>query len=728
MKERLLLVLLIISALTYGQTPVDLSGFQKSSGATAVSQGNTLIVSWPANLKETGKLVIDLASGKPLFSNMQLSQKGTFKEIAKALDPAFVLTVGKRDLVSQNGWNIFFDKTNKMPHKSYAVELDKRTASVRSEGSRTIVRVSDVRAATFTGAIEITVYSGSPLINIAAVMATEVDSTAILYDAGLTSKLPVWNTIAWSDTDGKMQHVPAELKQPNKAQGVKYRTIIGSGATGSLAVFPAPHQYFYPLDEAFNLDFTWYGRGYRSLVPDFGIGIRQDLMGDKRWVPWVNAPPKTQQRLNFFCLLSTDTPDKALDEVKKFTHNDKYPALPGYKTMSSHFHNEYVMKVLLAGKPVAEKSVAEKSVAVNSVAVNSVAVNSVPEVPNFVRVFKNTGVDIVHLAEFHYTAHPKGPDDQRLLELKTLHDMCKRWSDKELLLLPGEEPNEFFGGHWLDFFPKPVYWIMSRKPDMPFVTNDPIYGKVYRIADKTDMLKLLKAENGLAWTAHARTKGSTGFPDKYKDEEFYKSDRFFGAAWKNIPADLSEPRLSRRVLDLMDDMANWGLKKHVIAEADLFTIEPENEMYAHLNVNYLQLDKLPDYKQGWQPVLDAMQQGKFFVSTGEVLLPTFTVNGKGAGDSLALKPDGKARLAVEMDWTFPLTFAEIISGDGKQVFRERIDLTNTRPFGKQKFTFNTNLKGRKWVRLEVWDAAVNGAFTQQVWLTNSRPGTIQLSK
>ncbi len=691
MKGRLLLLLLIIGSTIHAQIPVDLAGFQKKNGVDAVQQGNNLVISWPAGAKESGKLVIDLADGKPLFSSIQKSQKGTFNEIAKALDPAFVLTIGKRDLVSQNGWNIFFDKTNKLPHTSYAVTLTKRTASVHSQGSRTVIRVSEIQAATFSGVIEITVYTGSPLFNVAAVMATEVDSTAILYDAGLTSKRPVWNTIAWSDTDGNMQSVPADLKQPNKAQGVKYRTIIGSGATGSLAIFPAPHQYFYPLDEAFNLDFTWYGTGYRSLVPDFGIGIRQDLMGDKRWVPWVNAPPKTQQRLNFFCLLSTDTPDKALNDVKRFTHSDKYPVIPGYKTMSSHFHNEYVMSVLLAGKPV-------------------------PEVPNFVNVFKNTGVDIVHLAEFHYTAHPKGPDDQRLLELKTLHDMCKRWSTKDFLLLPGEEPNEFFGGHWLDFFPKPVYWIMSRKPEMPFVTDDPTYGKVYRIADKTDMLKLLEAENGLAWTAHARTKGSTGFPDKYKDEEFYKSDRFFGAAWKNIPADLSEPKLSRRVLDLMDDMANWGLKKHVIAEADLFSIEPENEMYAHLNVNYLQLDKLPDYSKGWQPVLDAMQQGKFFVSTGEVLLPTFTVNGKGAGDSLTLTRDGKATIVVDMDWTFPLTFAEIISGDGRQVFRERIDLTNTLPFGKQKFTFATNLKGKKWVRLEVWDAAVNGAFTQQVWV------------
>ncbi|MDJ1501793.1 hypothetical protein [Xanthocytophaga agilis] len=687
----LILCMLMICPVICGQTLIDWTGYQKKNGISVTQTGNKLEINWPTLAKERAKMVLNLEKNHPLFTSLQVSEQGNLKEIARDLDPAFVLTIGKRDLISQNGWNIFFDKTNKRPHQSYSIAFDKRKAAVQTIGSRTIIRVSDARAATFNGTIEITVYKGSPLFNVAAVISTEVDSTAILYDAGFTTKKNTWNRLSWSDTEDKMQYIGADLKQPAKVQAVKYRTIIGQSNAGSLAVFPAPHQYFYPLDEAFNLNFTWYGRNYRELVPEFGIGIRQDLMGDNRWVPWVNAPPKTQQRLNFFCLLSANEPAQLLEEVKQFTHGDSYQSLPGYKTMSSHFHNEFVMSVMLAGKPV-------------------------PETPNFVNVFKRSGVDIVHLAEFHYTAHPKGPDSLRLLELKTLHEMCKRWSTKDFLLLPGEEPNEFFGGHWLSFFPKPVNWIMSRKPDMPFVTDDPKFGKVYRIADKYDMLKLLEAENGLAWTAHARTKGSTGYPDKYKDEDFYKSDHFFGAAWKNIPSDLSEPRLSRRVLDLMDDMANWGYKKHIIAEADLFTVEPENEMYAHLNVNYLQLDQLPDYNQGWQPVLDVMRQGKFFVSTGEVLLPSFTVSGKGAGEAVRLPEDGKATLVVEVDWTFPLTFAEIISGDGKQVFRERIDLTHTGPFGKHKFTFTTHLKDRKWVRVEVWDAAVNGAFTQQVWI------------
>lgn len=427
------------------------------------------------------------------------------------------------------------------------------------------------------------------------------------------------------------------------------------------------------------------------MIPDFGIGIRQELEGDKRWVPWFNAPPKSRQRLNFFCLLGNTRAAPLLEQVKKFTHGDTYPRLPGYQTMVSHFHNEFIMQVVMAGKPV-------------------------PDKPAFVEVFKETGVNIVHLGEFHYTAHPKGPDEQRLVELKALFDQCRRLSDKDFLLLPGEEPNEFLGGHWMNLFPKPVYWIMSRKPEMSFVTDDSTYGRVYRIADKIDMLNLLQAEKGLAWTAHARTKGSTGFPDAYQQEAFFQSDRFLGAAWKAIPADLSQPRLSPRVLDLMDDMNNWGLKKHVIAEADLFTVTPENEMYAHLNVNYLQLAQLPDFKVGWQPLLDALERGKFFSSTGEVLLPSFQVNGQGAGETVHLATDGKATIRLEIDWTFPLNFVEIISGDGRQVYRERIDMTKSQAFGKKQFHFSTKLKNRTWVRVEVWDIAVNGAFTQSVWL------------
>src|SRR5688572_23244193 len=161
---------------------------------------------------------------------------------------------------------------------------------------------------------------------------------------------------------------------------------------------------------------------------------------------------------------------------------------------------------------------------------------------------------------------------------------------------------------------------MSRAKDVPFISKHPDYGKVYRVSNKSEMLKLLELENGLAWTAHPRTKGSTGYPDRYRSEAFFNSQHFMGAAWKPIPADLSVDRLGIRVLDLMDDMNNWGLKKKIIAEADLFTIEPFNEMYAHMNVNYLQLDQLPTFAGGWSPVINALDRGRFFSTTGEVLI------------------------------------------------------------------------------------------------------------
>ncbi|MDQ2719464.1 MAG: hypothetical protein M3Z26_06855 [Bacteroidota bacterium] len=678
---------LLLLNIAHAQSSVNTDQYDKKSEAKISVLDNILTVSWPVAKNDFGKLLLDLSKDKPLFKSIRSGNK----EIAKDIDPAFILTIGKRNLISQNGWNIFFDKVPLKPHESYTVNFEKDSVNVISEGAHTIIRISKMYASTFSGALEITLYNGSPLFNVAAVMSTGVDSTAILYDAGLVSKANLWNTIAWSDVEKQMQYTRPNMDDTARNLEVKYRTVIGERNEGSLAIFPAPHQYFYPLDEAFNLKFTWYGNNYRKMIPGFGMGIRQKLEGDNRFVPWFNAPPGTQQRLNFFCLLSTGKATTALEEVKKFTHGDVYVPLPGYKTMESHFHNEFIMNVVLAGKPI-------------------------PEHPAFVDVFKNTGVNIVHLAEFHYTAHPKGPDDQRLNELHALFEQCKRLSDKNFLLLPGEEPNEFFGGHWLEFFPKPVYWIMSRKPDMPIVKNDPKYGKVYRIADTADMLKLLKAENGLAWTAHARTKGSTGFPDAYKNEPFFKSDHFMGAAWKAMPANLSQPRLGKRVLDLMDDMNNWGLKKHVIGEADLFSIEPENEMYAHLNVNYLQLDKLPNFNDGWQPVLDAMRHGKFFTTTGEVLLPSFKVNGKTSNETIVLDNAGNAKIELEVNWTFPLNFVEIISGDGEKVYRDHINLDTTKAFGKQKFTFNTNLKNRTWVRVEAWDIAADGAFTQTVWI------------
>ncbi len=688
MKHLIIYALLLISFISNGQPIINVSE-QLSSHAAARKSGNLLTIEWNAGKQSSAIIELDFEENASLIRSIQIVKDGITKTIGESLDPAFILTVGERNL-ERNEWTIFFDKVHEKDYSTQPMRLEKKEIDVTSSGSRTIVKISEIFFDEFKGHLEITLYNGSALINIAAVVSTEEDGKAIIYDAGLISSDENWSAIGWMETDGQFRKSKV-LQTGSKNLEVKHRTILGSQQVGSIAVFPPLNQYFYPLDEAFNLEFVWHGKYYRDFFEGYGIGIRHEPKGDLRYVPWFNAPPHTSQRLNFFVLISDEDAQAAMENVREFTHGDRYQELPGFKTFSSHFHNEFIMKVVLADKPV-------------------------PSNPEFVDVFKSLGVDIIHLGEFHYTAHPKGPDSLRLKELAALFEQCKRLSDDEFLLLPGEEPNVHLGGHWMQIFPKPVFWVMERNNNVPFIQNDPTYGKVYHVGYSDEMLKLLELENGLAWTAHPRIKGSIGYPDKYNGENFYLSDRFLGAAWKPMPADLSYDRLGVRVLDLFDDMSNWGQPKRVIAEADLFTVTQENEMWANMNTNYLMIDEIPEFSQGWSEVLEVLEQGKFFSTTGEIVIPEFTVNDKALGEVTSLRKNGEAEVKFKVNWTFPLSYAEIISGDGNEVFRDRINLNHTTPFGEQVFKQTVKLQGRKWVRLEVWDAAVNGAFTQTVWI------------
>ena len=163
-------------------------------------------------------------------------------------------------------------------------------------------------------------------------------------------------------------------------------------------------------------------------------------------------------------------------------------------------------------------------------------------------------------------------------------------------------------------------------------------------------------------------------------------------------------------------MANWGQRKYVLGEVDVFKVMPQYELYGHMNVNYLKLDKLPRFDDGWQPVLDALRGGRFFVSTGEVLLPEFKVGGKESGQTLKLSGETTAEVTARVEWTFPPAFAEVIWGDGSKVHRRRVDLGDQEAFSGKTLRVAVDLKGAKWVRLEVWDVAANGAFSQPVWV------------
>ena len=154
----------------------------------------------------------------------------------------------------------------------------------------------------------------------------------------------------------------------------------------------------------------------------------------------------------------------------------------------------------------------------------------------------------------------------------------------------------------------------------------------------------------------------------------------------------------------------------VVFELDIFEVDRTTEFYAHANINYLRLDHIPRFEDGWDPVLKALRDGAFFISTGEVLMPRFTIEEKQSGQTLKLQDSGIAKLEVVLTWTFPMSFIEIVTGDGKKVYRDRIELTDSEAFGKETFKRTLNLKGKSWVRLEAWDIATNGVISQPIWL------------
>ena len=198
-------LLIIIFGAAHAQLKPDLKNFDKKNGASAIVKGNILTVSWPAGPSKTGKLVFGLSAQQPVFKSIELQEGGKNHPIASDLDPSFVLTVGKRELTPEKGWNIFFDKVPNKPFKSHNIDFIKRTAAVSSLGTRTVITLGTLEAPGFSGSLEITLYHGSPLVNIAAVMSTDIDSTAILYDGGLISKTAAWEKIGWSSVDDQMQ-------------------------------------------------------------------------------------------------------------------------------------------------------------------------------------------------------------------------------------------------------------------------------------------------------------------------------------------------------------------------------------------------------------------------------------------------------------------------------------------------------------------------------------------
>ena len=97
---------------------------------------------------------------------------------------------------------------------------------------------------------------------------------------------------------------------------------------------------------------------------------------------------------------------------------------------------------------------------------------------------------------------------------------------------------------------------MDARRGNRWLKNDPKDGKVYRIGTADDLMEMVKREDIMMLMPHPRTKNNAGYPDGFKDKDYFKDAHFQGIGFRwGMGLDLSERRLCEyRCLTLQDDM------------------------------------------------------------------------------------------------------------------------------------------------------------------------------
>ncbi|HEY1646870.1 MAG TPA: hypothetical protein VGF96_02730 [Terracidiphilus sp.] len=654
---------------------VDLTGVRPGPVVAAVKD-QALVIDWQDAAHHQWQTRFSLDPARPLIAS--ISADG--KNIVESARPYYRCTTGKRS----GGWDAFFDfpPANPAGTRQSMAEFHPTTVSAFTVGDRLEVTFNGMEIGIFSGSLRYTFYPGTPLIQQTALVSTKEPDTAYFYDAGfemtamqdLTAGRNMASHFSYYDTDGKLQEITPPYGSDRHSLTARYRAVAARMGSGSIAVFPPPHRYFMARDYTTNQGYLWYS-SWRGRV---GLGIHQYPDDDTTIDPWMNAPPDTEQEMSLFLLPEPEPAGAALKDVLEFTHSDRFVHLDGFVTFEPHWHLAYTVQAMEHG---------------------------LDWQPPFMPAMKAVGIDSAMIMDFHGDGHPSDLTDVRLHELDEYYKACRAQSDKTFLLIPGDEADIYLGGHWGLVFPHPVYWFQDRKPDQPFESTDKTYGTVYRVHDAGEMWKMIKKEDGLVYQTHPRTKGSTGYPDKILDTGYFRDPSYMGTGWKAMPSDLSSPRLGERAFKTIDDVNNLGLHKVMIGEVDVFQISTADELYGHMNINYLRLPELPSFDH-YDRIFQAIRKGDGFITTGEILLPSF---------SLAAEGDQSVKVSARVTSTFPLRMAEIVWGDGKATHHTIIDLQSAPPFDDHQYVWSAETPGWTWARFAVWDVAGDGAFSNPVW-------------
>ena len=746
-------LMLTLAASTVFADPLkcDLTGYKTAPGLTAAVADDTLSLVWDGDNSQELRLRFTLSGGTPTIKELALRKKGgQWATLATNVTPEFRVVSGLRratqqqteplvklgveltpEVIDKIKWEAFWDAplyiegSGELPPTHQGAipamkgvanqpglprkpeEVKRATATfktqsceVKSNGGRLEVSFPGVELGVFAGRLQYDVFKGSNLIRQVVIAKTDVQSVAFKYDGGLKG-LPIQATsrVVWRDLAGRWQDQrfggptnrdPATVWSSN-------RLIAADVQGGSIAAFPPPHSFYGARESNQVLGDNYYRKDSDT---SFAFGIRQaEKEEDPEFLhnfALTSARPGTWQQMPVFLYVSGEAAPAAVDAALTYTRGDHYKAIPGYQIMGSHYHVGMVPRLKESG--------------------------SLDDRLNDVESMKAVGVNIYGIID-----GVRGREDGEayLAAQAEYYDAARRQSDRTFLVMPNKENTGIdIGGHHDLMVSKPVYWLTKRGPNQPLVEQHPKYGKVYNLGSPADLFEMTRRENLIINMPHPRSKGSTGYPDAVKDTHFAQ-DTYEGAGYRwGMGIDGSEKRLCEyRCLGLFDEMTNWYVDRNMplkhmqgISESrsDIGTRgKPSYDAtYANGPVNYIKLDKLPTVDD-MSPIINAMKSGDYFVSSGEVLISNYAVEGTG----------DKRTISAEVEWTFPLDFVELVWGDGQKTDRQIISTTDLPAFGKKRFTIPFSAAGKKWVRFAAWDVATNGAFVQPVRLTQATTTT-----
>ncbi|HXI32151.1 MAG TPA: hypothetical protein VNG89_27115 [Vicinamibacterales bacterium] len=752
--------------------------YTASPGLTAACTATDVTLTWSGQKTDELRMRLTIANGTPTIADISIRKTdGTAKwaSVASNLTPEYRVVSGWRrldreaypELVEQFGtvtqalldkykWDAFWDAPLRIPGGEVAhggatpppdgiagtnqpglprkpEEVKRATASfkaqaaeIKTDGGRIEVTFPGVEMGIFAGRLQYTVYKGTNLIRQEVIAKTDQQSVAYKYDAGVKGlAIKPTTRVVWRDTSNNWQESALEAGvNTNPAVAVSANRLLAAQAgAGSLTVFPPPHKFFWVREIPSNLGYTWFRKDSAS---SYSIGIRQaesemdpafsghGAEDTRQNFALYNARPGTWQHMPMYLLVGSGTAKAGVDAALAYTRSDHYKPLPGYLVMARHFHTSPVSRLLGSG---ALDNVLDDFQLARTTGVNVYEpVGGGGVVPTGAQAFGPRQP----AAAAPGAPRPAGPDDETRLKGQALYyEMAKLQARKNFFVLPTEEifniagAKEQLGGH-NDLLPShPVYFVNRRSEGQPLVESHPTYGQVYHLGSPADFVEMAHRENMLFFMPHPNTKSSAGYPESIKDKPFFRDQAFGGVGFRwGMGLDQSEERLcDYRCMPVFDAMNNWTADlptppKYMTAIAETYVNRVGDDFYANTPVTYLR----PDGQltgDNWAPIVNSLKKGTFFVTSGEVLITSYDVKGTGR----------QRTISADVEWTFPLEFAEVVWGDGVKTERQIIRVTDLPAFGTHHFDLPFDPTGKKWVRFAVWDSAGNGAFVQPIKLT-----------